>query len=236
MSSIISLSNVNKRFGKNLVLNGIDLEVKSGEIFGLLGVNGAGKTTLMRSLLGLLKINDGSSKFKGQPITPRDIKNHFGFLPESFLPPRNLKAFEFLNILGKGLNRNRKDVESLLDRVGLSQHKKKPIRAFSRGMIQRLGLATCLLKNPEVIILDEPTLGLDPVGQKSILAILKDLNQQGKTIFFSSHILTQMEELCSRISIIHSGKISFVGTVSEAMNKHKVSSLEEAFLKEVGAQ
>ncbi len=201
--------------------------------FSGLGVNGAGNTTLIRSLLGLIKLTSGSIKFKGSPLTADEIQKNFGFLPENFLPPKNLKAFEFLKILGRGFGCQPQEAVSLLEMAGLKPHRKKYIREFSRGMIQRLGLATCLLKKPQVLVLDEPTLGLDPVGQRSILEILAGLKQKGKTIFFSSHILAQVENLCSRIGILHEGQLIFVGTVQEIIRKHNVASLEQAFLEEV---
>lgn len=233
MPSLLSLSGICKKFKKTEVLKGINLQIERGEIFGLLGVNGAGKTTLIRSILGLLKIDSGQILFKDRSRQPKDIQKQFGFLPENFLPPKNLKGFEFLKILGSGFNLGSSRVMSLLDLVGLRQHAHKAIRAYSRGMIQRLGLATCLLKDPEVIILDEPTLGLDPLGQKQVLRIISDLNQKGKTIFFSSHILSQVEQLKARIAILNSGVITSAMRVDEILAKHSVSSLEEAFLKEV---
>lgn len=234
MGELIALHNIKKRFGKTTVLKGIDLTINQGEIFGLLGANGAGKTTLIRSLLGLININEGSVEFEGKPRTSRDIQEHFGFLPENFLPPKNLQAGELLSMLGWGFGLKAKDVDSLLELVGLAAQKHQYIRTFSRGMIQRLGLAVCLFKKPQVLILDEPTLGLDPLGQRDILSLLSELSREGKTIFFSSHILSQIEKLCSHIGVIHQGAISFVGTVKEVLLKHNAVSLEEAFLKQVG--
>ena len=233
MEFLLSLEGVYKKFKKTQVLKGINLRVHAGEIFCLLGVNGAGKTTLIRSILGLLRIDQGRILFKGYPCQPADIQKNFGFLPENFLPPKNLRGIEFLKILGSGFHLKLSRVEALLELVGLAQHSRKAIGVYSRGMIQRLGLATCLLKDPEVIILDEPTLGLDPLGQKQVLNLISDLNRRGKTIFFSSHILSQVEQLKARIAIINTGRIVCESRVEEILEKHKASSLEEAFLKEV---
>jgi ABC-2 type transport system ATP-binding protein len=233
MDVLISLYNIKKRFGEVTVLKGIDLQIRKGEIFGLLGPNGAGKTTLIRSLLSLIKTDEGLVEFKGSPRTDQDIQECFGFLPENFFPPRNLKARELLEILGWGFGLTSGRVDSLLELVGLRDQGSKYIRAYSRGMIQRLGLAVALLKDPEVLVFDEPTLGLDPLGQRQVLGLLRQLNQKGKTIFFSSHILSQIEKLCSRIGIIHQGSISFVGTVGEVLQKHSTDSLDEAFLRQV---
>lgn len=236
MASLISFQKINKRFGKTLVLTHIDLEIEKGEIFGLLGPNGAGKTTLLRCLLGLLEVSKGAIFFKGKHLENKDIQKEFGFLPENFLPPQNLKAVEFLKILSGGLKQNSRRVDSLFELVGLDKHKNKYIKMYSRGMIQRLGIATALLKDPEVLVLDEPTLGLDPLGQRQILRLLVALNKEGKTIFFSSHIISQIEKVCTRIGVIHHGKIKFVGSITELIAEHNVSGLEDAFLREVENQ
>lgn len=233
ISSLISFQNIKKQFGKTPVLKDINLEVNKGEIFGLLGINGAGKTTLIRALLGLIKINGGIIQYKDRPRESRDVHENFGFLPENFLPPQNLKAMEFLKILKSGINNKSQDINALIELVGLQEHRNKYVKAYSRGMVQRLGLACALLKNPEVIILDEPTLGLDPLGQKQVLELLFNLNKEGKTVFFSSHILSQIEKVCTRIGILHDGIIKYVGKVEEIINKHKVSYLEDAFLEEI---
>ncbi|MCG2711375.1 MAG: ABC transporter ATP-binding protein [Candidatus Omnitrophica bacterium] len=233
MNRLISFENVRKQFGHTLVLKDICFAVKKGEIFGLLGPNGAGKTTLIRSLLGLLKVNSGTILFEGRRIENKDIHKQFGFLPENFFPPQNLKTGEFLEILRIGLNPNVEIVNQLLEVVGLKEQVNKHIRNFSRGMIQRLGLCCALLKDPRIIVLDEPALGLDPLGQHKMLNLLRLLNKKGKTVFFSSHIISQIEQICSRIGIIHNGEMRYTGSVKEIILKHKAASLEEAFLKEI---
>ncbi|MBU4305092.1 MAG: ABC transporter ATP-binding protein [Candidatus Omnitrophica bacterium] len=235
MYPLLSFQNIVKRYADAEILKGVSLDVREGEIFGLLGPNAAGKTTLIRGLMQLLRINSGEILYDNRPLRGCDIQKHFGFLPENFMAPANLSAFEFLSILRQGLSAP-SGVDALLELVGLSGHKHKRVKIFSRGMIQRLGIACALLKNPRVVIFDEPTLGLDPLGQKQVLDILKELNRQGKTIFFSSHILSQMEKACSRVGIIHCGCIRFSGSVAAIIEKHGVLSLEEAFLKEIGAE
>lgn len=229
-SVIISFHNIEKQFPEVTALQGLSLQIMQGEIFGLLGLNGAGKTTLLRCLLGLIKPNFGEIFFKGNPLGDGDIQKNFGFLPENFQPYGNLTGRELLRILAWGLGLSSAHVDSLFEQTGLSHQKDKYIRAYSRGMIQRLGLVIALLKNPEVIILDEPTIGLDPLGQSQILGLLKELNQKGKTVFFSSHTLSQVEKVCQRIAIIHCGRIVFVGKTEELLKKHNSTSLEEAFL------
>ena len=231
-NTLISVNNIEKRFGKVVALRGVSLNIKEGEVFGLLGANGAGKTTLMRIILGLLKANAGHIDFKGKTLDEVTIRDDFGFLPESFLPPPNLKAREFLIAISLQAKKSA-DVNKIIETVGLTAHAGKYIKNFSRGMVQRLGLACALVKNPKVLILDEPTLGLDPLGQSAILKIISDLKQEGRTVFFSSHILSQMERLCTHIGLIHGGRVVFHGTCDELKHKHGVAYLEDAFMKEI---
>lgn len=232
-NSLVSIRALRKKFNGKSVLEDIYLEIREREVLGLLGINGAGKTTLIRSILGFLKIDQGEILFKNQFLRPEHIHTNFGFLPENFLPPPHLKGREFLKIIAEGLKVSFERVDYLLERVGLRESGEKYIKNYSKGMIQRLGLACALLKDPQVLILDEPTLGLDPLGQKQLLEILAEMNKLGKTIFFSSHILSQIEKICHRIAILHLGKIKFVGKIEEILKKYNTSSLEEAFLKEI---
>jgi len=233
MSSIIKITNLTKNFGKFCALKKVDLEIKKGEIFGLLGRNGAGKTTLIKCLLKLIKPTEGRIFFKGNLLTESDIQEKFGYLPENFQLPLNLTAKELIRSLAHAFSLNTERAEDNLKIVGLFEYKNRLIKTYSRGMIQRLGLAITLVKEPELLILDEPTLGLDLLGQRDILKILKELNKEGKTIFFSSHILSQIEKIATRIAIIEKGKIIFTGEVEELLQKCKVKSLEEGFLKAV---
>lgn len=235
-SAILSFRNLSKSFAMTKALENINLEIKEGEVFGLLGPNGAGKTTLIRCLIKLIHPTHGEISFKERLLQDKDVHEYFGFLPENFQPPANLSAREFLEILCWGLNLKTGYIDSCLKDVGLINQKNKLIKAYSRGMIQRLGLAIALLKQPQVIILDEPTLGLDPIGQNQILSLLIDLHSQGKTIFFSSHIFSQIEKVCNRIGIIHQGKLGFVGSIKDFLDKHHSPTLEEGFLKEVEAE
>lgn len=228
-NNLLDVRGLKKLFANTVCLKGIDLSIKEGEIFGLLGPNGAGKTTLIKCIFKLLKTSQGEISYQGAPLDFNTIHNHFGYLPENFLPPQELNAEEFLNILGLGLGSP--DVAVLLEQVGLDGRKK--IKAYSKGMIQRLGLATALIKNPQFIILDEPTSGLDPVGQSRILSLLKKLNKQGKTVLFSSHDLFQVQSICDRVGIIHNGSIKFTGRIEELLSKNNCDSLGEAFLNEV---
>lgn len=229
---ILSVRGLTKNFGRFSCLCDINLAIREGEIFGLLGPNGAGKTTLIKCIFKLLKTIKGEVLYKDNPLEFSDIHQHFGYLPENFMPPRELNGEEFLQILGQGLRVTHSAVSLLLREVDLDA--KKKVKKYSKGMVQRLGLATALLKNPEFIILDEPTGGLDPVGQSKILNLLKNLNSSGKTILFSSHDLFHVQRICDRIGIIHQGKIKFTGTIQELLQKNGCDSLGSAFLKEVG--
>jgi ABC-2 type transport system ATP-binding protein len=232
MKEILSIEGLRKEFGAASILQGISLSINEGEIFGLLGLNGAGKTTLLRCLLGLLNFSQGKILFKKNPIAQEDIHRYFGYLPEDFQPPLNLSAIELLDLLGRTLSK-RAPADECLKQVGLLKEKDKKIRDYSRGMIQRLGLSLTLLKDPEVIVLDEPILGLDLIGQRQAFEILKGLNTKGKTIIFSSHLLFHIEKYCSRVGIIHGGALRFTGKIEELLGKHNTSSLEEAYLNEV---
>lgn len=231
--AILSCRILSRYFGKVAALEDVNLEIRQGEIFGLLGPNGAGKTTLIRCIMKLIAPGRGEICFRQRPLLAKDIRESFGFLPENFLPPANFTAKEFLNILAWGLRLEPAQIESALMQVDLQEQGNKLIKTYSRGMIQRLGLAIALLKQPEVIILDEPALGLDPIGQNQMLSLLLELNKQGKTIFFSSHILSQIEKVAHRIGILHQGSLKFTGGTKELLAKHNSFSLEEAFLKEV---
>jgi len=230
-SILLEVKDLSKYFGKFCVFQNLSLKIHQGEIFGLLGPNAAGKTTLIKCIFKFLKASQGQILYREKPLTFTDIYKDFGYLPENFLPPRELTSKEFLKLLGLSQHISSSDIVSLLKEVELNNEKR--IKDYSRGMIQRLGLATALLKDPELIILDEPTLGLDPIGQSKILLLLKELNRQGKTIFFSSHNLFQVQSVCNRIGVIHQGRIKFIGTIEEFLFKQNSGSLEQAFLKEV---
>ena len=226
MKEIITINGLRKEFGTTSILRDISLTINEGEIFGVLGLNGAGKTTLLRCLLNLIKFSRGSIAFRNNPLTQEDIHRYFGYLPEDFQPPRNLCAIELLDLLSRTLYKSA-SVQDCLKQVGLLKEKDKKIRSYSRGMIQRLGLALTLLKDPDIIILDEPILGLDLIGQRQAFEILKELSAKGKTIIFSSHLLFHIEKYCNRIGIIHLGALRFTGKIEELLSKHNALRLKK---------
>lgn len=203
-------------------VRGIDFTVKRGEIFGLLGPNGAGKTTTIKMILQLIFPTKGSIRIFGLPAGDREAKKRIGFMPENPYVYQYLRPIEFLDLCGrlvglKGRQRTARS-EELVHMVGLGQALERPIGKFSKGMMQRIGLAQALLHDPEMLVLDEPMSGLDPIGRKEVRDVLLDQRTQGKTLLFTSHILSDVEMLCDRVVIMHEGKIASQGEMSELLH------------------
>jgi ABC-2 type transport system ATP-binding protein len=198
-------------------LRGVSFSVQPGEIFGLLGPNGAGKTTFIKILLGIARKSGGDAKLLGRPAGDRRGRKKVGYLPEHLRIPAHQNAYTTLEYYGKlsGLSRGeiRAQSERLLEVVGLAARAKDSVRKYSKGMLQRLGLAQALLHDPQLLILDEPTDGLDPVGRSQIRGILKQLKGEGKTIFLNSHLLLEVEMICDRVAILDRGELKYVGPV-----------------------
>jgi len=232
MEPLLQIREATRKFGNVCVLDRLTLTVERGEIFGLLGLNGAGKTTLFKCILKLIALNEGSILYGDKPLDLATIHAKIGYLPEFYLPPGELRAGEYLRLLGLAVSGPRPDVDALLQKTGLDAN--KLIGDYSRGMIQRLGLAIALLKAPEFVILDEPTLGLDPLVRLRLLDWLRELNSQGKTILLSSHDFAQVAKVCQRIAVLHEHQLRYIGPLTDFLDQHKTSSLEEAFLKEIG--
>ncbi|AFZ30080.1 Fe(3+)-transporting ATPase [Gloeocapsa sp. PCC 7428] len=213
-------------------LKGCSLSVYQGETFGLLGPNGAGKTTLLKLLLGIIRPSGGRGVLLGQPLGDRTCKQKIGYLPENAYYYDYLTGWEFLE-MAAGLFQlptavQRQRIPELLDLVGLAQSvaKKKQLRQYSKGMLQRIGLAQALINDPEVIFLDEPMSGLDPIGRyqmRKIILLLKDL---GKTIFFNSHILSEVEQICDRIAILAQGELICTGSLDELLGQPNTYSIK----------
>jgi ABC-2 type transport system ATP-binding protein len=212
-------------FGKKKVeaLTNLNLNVAGGMIFGLLGPNGAGKTTLIKLLLSIIFPTNGSAKILNEDITNYHIKKRVGYLPENHKYPSYLNGGDVLQFFGKlsGLEGEylNKRIDELLALVNLSKWKKTKVKNYSKGMMQRLGLAQALLNDPELIFLDEPTDGVDPIGRKEIRDILLELKTKGKTIFLNSHLLSEVELITDRVGILNKGKLLKEGTVSELTEK-----------------
>ncbi|ANM32011.1 hypothetical protein ABI59_01420 [Acidobacteria bacterium Mor1] len=207
--------------GRKVALPGLDLDVPSGEIFGLLGPNGAGKTTTLKLLLGLLRPDAGEIEVFGLPHTAAEARARLGFLPENPYFYDYLTAEEFLDFYGRlhGLDASERGdrVQRALRRVGMEGRGKTPLRQCSKGMVQRVGLAQAIQHDPQLVILDEPMSGLDPIGRRQVRDLIQELKAEGKTVFFSSHILQDAELLCDRIAILEKGSLRFSGALRELL-------------------
>jgi ABC-2 type transport system ATP-binding protein len=197
----------------------LHLSVEEGEIFGFLGPNGAGKTTTLKMLMGLVFPTAGTARILGKHWTDPEVKAQIGFLPEQPYFYDYLTAYELLNYYGQlsGMPaRERSErIEEVLARVGLTDVKGLQLRKFSKGMLQRAGIAQAILHNPRLVFFDEPMSGLDPLGRREVRDLMEQLKNEGKTVFFSTHILPDAEALCDRVAIIHKGELRGVGAVEE---------------------
>ncbi len=202
-----------------VALRDISLEVEQGQIFGLLGPNGAGKTTFIKILLGLVRPTAGRAMMLGVPLPSVGIRERIGYLPENHRYPGYLTAVQVMRFFGGLSKMKRAEIlsrsASLLSLVGLDQWKEMKVKRYSKGMMQRLGLAQALINDPDLLFLDEPTDGVDPLGRKEIRDILMRLRNEGKTIFLNSHLLSEVELICDRVAILDKGKLLTVGTVAE---------------------
>lgn len=236
MNVAVKAENLTRLYGKTKAVDGLTLEVAAGEFFGFLGPNGAGKTTTIRLLTGIIKPNGGKVTINGNMTADEPgTKKIFGVVPESRGFYEWMTAEEYLAFFAPLYCIPKADevVAEKLSQVGLSSHKNSRISTFSRGMKQRLGLARALINDPRILFLDEPTLGLDPQGQEDIQNLLKELNRLGVTVFFSSHLLNEVTQLCSRVAIINHGKLAAQGTMIELQEKTNLphSNLKDIFLK-----
>ena len=200
-------------------LHPLHLKVEDGEIFGFLGPNGAGKTTTLKMLMGLVFPTAGKARILGKDWTDPEVKAQIGFLPEQPYFYDYLTAHELLDYYGQlsgipGKDRKSK-IDQMLQRVGLNDVKGMQLRKFSKGMLQRVGIAQAILHDPRVVFFDEPMSGLDPLGRREVRDLMEQLKQEGKTVFFSTHILSDAEALCDRVAIIHKGELRGEGAVEE---------------------
>ena len=210
-TAAIQTEGLRKVFGERAAVKGLTLQVEPGEVFGFLGPNGAGKTTSIKMLLGLVAPTSGSASLLGAPIGDRATLARVGFLPEHFRFQEWLTAAEFLQLNGELLGMEGRGLKSrrieLLERVGLSEFHDKQLRTFSKGMLQRIGLAQALLNHPALVFLDEPTSGLDPVGRRLVRDIIHELGEAGTCVFLNSHLLSEIEVTCDRVAFIRHGEV-----------------------------
>ena len=224
----LNIINLSKKFGEQTALNAINIEINSNEIIGLLGPNGAGKSTLMKSVAGVLKIEEGEIIFNGKVIRENEIetKKKIGFLPENNPLYGEMYVKEYLNFVADLHKISKQRIDEVIDLVGITPEKSKKISQLSKGYQQRVGLAQAILHQPDLLILDEPTNGLDPNQIIEIRNIIKEMGKE-KTVILSTHIMQEVEALCSRVILIHQGNIVQDCNIEEF--KGKFSSLEEAF-------
>lgn len=210
-------------------LQGLDLTVRSGQIYGLLGPNGAGKSTTIKILMNLVQASTGEAFLFGKRPNEREARLLVGFLPENPVPYEYLTGEEFVRLAGRlgglsGVELDRR-TDEMLSRVGMSRHKKLQIRRYSKGMVQRIGLAQAIINRPKLLILDEPTSGLDPVGRREMRDLILEERARGTTVLFCTHIIPDVEALCDRVAVLTNGKLSREGSVQELLTG-QVPSIE----------
>lgn len=215
----IRASHLRKQFGEKIAVADLTLDVQRGEVFGFLGPNGAGKTTSVKMLLSLTRPTSGEGMLLGRPLGDRASRARVGYLPEHFRFHEWLRAYEFLDfhgrLYGMGVAERAKAIPRLLHLVGLQDRAETKLSAFSKGMIQRIGLAQAILNRPEIVFLDEPTSGLDPLGRKLVRDIIGRVRDEGTAVFLNSHLLSEVEQTCDRVAFIREGTILQVSTLSD---------------------
>jgi ABC-2 type transport system ATP-binding protein len=202
-------------------LDRLTLNIEPGEVFGFLGPNGAGKTTTLKLLMQLIYPTSGRAAILGRPVGDLEVRRRIGYLPENpsfydYLTAEELLGY-FSELFGYSGAERRTRVERLLNRVGIGAERRLQLRKFSKGMIQRVGIAQALINDPEVIFLDEPMSGLDPLGRRDVRALILELRDQGRTVFFSSHILADAEALCRRVAVVAGGRLAAAGTLTDIL-------------------
>ncbi len=235
MAYPIDIEDLTVRYKDRTALDSLTLKVEAGAIFGFIGPNGAGKTTAIKALLGLVPPSRGRALLGGYPAADIRARRFVGYLPEEtsyyrFLTPAEILAF-YGKIFGLGGELLRRRVEELLALVGLAPHARRLVKTLSKGTVQKIGLAQALVNDPDILILDEPTSGLDPLARLDLRTVLLGLKQKGKTIFFSSHELSEVELICDSIAILKGGRLVRTGGLGEILRSAEGRSLERFFLE-----
>ena len=233
-ANAIRVTALEKRYGGVRALAGVELAVAAGEAFGLVGANGAGKTTLIKCLLDLAAPDAGTIELYGVPASRPASRRRLSYLPERFAPPHYLRGEEFLRTMlglaGEAFDSAR--ATAMLEALELEQAVLgRPVRTLSKGMTQKLGLAACFLVSRELYLLDEPMSGLDPAARVAVKAVLHRLRAEGRTLFFTSHVLSDVEELCSSIAVLERGALRFRGAPAVLCERTGEARLEQAFLR-----
>lgn len=234
--SAIETRDLRKVYGEQVAVKGLTLRVPQGEVFGFLGPNGAGKTTSMKMLLGLVAPTAGEASLLGAPLGDRGVLRRIGFLPEHFRFQDWLTAGEFLQLHGELYGMPSAElghrIEELLALVGLTAFRQRSLRTFSKGMLQRIGLAQALLNRPQLVFLDEPTSGLDPVGRRLVRDIIRQLRGEGTTVFLNSHLLGEIEITCDRVAFISHGEVRRVMELASLADGHRQVTIRAARMTE----
>lgn len=235
--SAIEVSDLTVRYGDKCVLDRLSFRVRRGEVFGFLGPNGSGKSTTIKAMLGLVFPLQGGVRVHGLPSADPHSRAKVGFMPEEATYYRYLTPAELLSFYGEifGIPRKERNrrIGFLLELVGLSGVRNKPISTFSKGMTQKFSLAQALMNDPETLILDEPSTGLDPIAKSQLRGILSDLHGRGKTVFFSSHELSEVEMICDSVLILKAGRVLRSGPLQEILRAQSGRSLEQYFIETV---
>lgn len=237
-NSALKIEQLTKHYGDHVVLTDINLSINKGEYIGLVGVNGAGKTTLIKAVLDFISVDSGKIEIFGKSHNQTSSRETLSFLPEKFIPPYYLTGESFLFYMAE-LNQvvfKKEDIEALFSILDLELSAlKKSVRQFSKGMAQKLGLAACFLSQRPMLLFDEPMSGLDPKARAYLKSHLINLKAYGTTLFFSTHLLADVESICDRIIILHEGRVFFNGSPAQCCRDFQVDSLEQAYLTCIGA-
>lgn len=232
---ILEVKNIVKYLAGKKILNKINFSVKAGEIYGFLWPNGAGKTTTMKNIMGLITPDEGQIFVFWEEGLTRKAKQKIGFMPENTYLYKHLTGREFLRFNGKffgySWKKLEKKIDKLLQRVGMEEAWDKYLHSYSKGMLQRIGLAQSIINKPKLLFLDEPMSGLDPIGRKMVKDLLVSLRNEGTTVFFNTHILADVESICDRVSIIHKGNLIVEGKKISDIS----GSLEDFFIEKIEA-
>jgi len=235
--SALRFQRLTKHYGAARVLRDIDLEIGSGEFFGLVGMNGAGKTTLIKCLLDFCAVDGGTIEIFGTSHRLTEARKRLAFLPERFMPPYYLTGKDFLKYMLKlqALPYRQDEVEAMLHALDLETAAlTRAVRSYSKGMTQKLGLAASFLASKDLYVLDEPMSGLDPKARALLKGRLQELRGAGRSLFFSSHALADVEEICDRMAILHNGTLRYVGSPADCCRQYGANTLEQAYLKCIG--